>query len=61
MAKEKRPKKPRKHEDALDQGFCTSLRCRQYVLNGSGIQVWDEKKNTFDRYCWLCYGKSLAE
>ena len=47
MAKEKRPKKPRKHEDALDQGFCTSLRCRQYVLNGSGIQVWDEKKNIF--------------
>lgn len=48
-------KKPRKHEDALDQGFCTASRCRQFVLNGSGNQVYDEKKSKLDRFCWRCY------
>lgn len=61
MARQKKPKKPRKHEDALEQGFCTGHRCRQFVLSGDGIQVWDEKKNTFDRYCWSCYRETLPK
>lgn len=61
MARQKKPKKPKNREAAFEAGFCTGIRCRQFVLNGSGVQVWDEKKNVFDRYCWFCYGKSLAE
>ena len=51
----KRLKKPRNHEAALDQGFCTAPRCRKYVLNGDGNQVFDQKKSKLDRYCWPCY------
>jgi hypothetical protein len=53
--------KPKKHDDALEAGFCTAPRCRQFVLYGDGIQVWDEKRNVFDRFCWACYKKSLVE
>jgi hypothetical protein len=52
-------KKPRKHQDALEAGFCTAKKCRQYILSGQGNQI--VIGNVLHRFCWKDWQKLFEE
>ena len=53
-------KKPRSQQDALDAGFCTHKKCRQYIINGQGNQIIMER-NVLHRFCWKHWQELFKE